>query len=288
MKRTWTRTLAANAGALLGAGTALAAAGAATLVYAHEVEPRWLETRRLTLRLPRLDRPFDGFRIAQFSDLHMEMWRDWDLLARVIDEANAFEPDVVVITGDFVHEDVADVDDALAEALGRLRPREATLAIMGNHDHWCDVRAVRRMVARAGLRELRNSVCTIHRDGAALHFAGLDSFAEALARFDDVLRCLPAEGAAILLVHEPDFAFVAGPTHRFDLQLSGHSHGGQVRVPILMDMVLPRFAHHFVLGLDTVRGMKVYTNRGLGMSGVKLRFNCRPELTLFTLRSGQP
>src|SRR5690606_14589189 len=112
--------------------------------------------------------------------------------------------------------------------------------------------------------DITNSTHTLRRDGASLHIAGVDSVVEMRARLDVVLDALPDDGAAILLAHEPDFAFVSGSSGRFDLQLSGHSHGGQVRVPVLYDLVLPPLARHFVMGHYAGNGMQVYVNRGLG------------------------
>jgi uncharacterized protein len=273
---------------VVAAGSALAAVGAGAMAYARYVEPNWLEVTDVELTLPRLAPSFDGYRIAQFSDLHMETWRNWTTLAEVIARANASDPDLVVITGDFVDEHAGAIADRLTEALSQLSARDGVVAIMGNHDYWGDADQVRRMLKKAVVRDLSNDVMTLRRGNERLHIAGLDSYMQMKARFDRVLECLPDDGAAaILLAHEPDFAYLSAPTGRFDLQLSGHSHGGQVRVPGLMQMVLPPFARRFIAGLRRVKGMYVYTNRGLGMSGVNMRFNCRPELTVFTLRAAE-
>ena len=100
-----------------------------------------------------------------------------------------------------------------------------------------------------------------------------------------MLRTLPERGAAILLAHEPDFADVSAATGRFDLQLSGHSHGGQVRVPLLKSLALPPFSHRYSSGLYEVGSMIHYTTRGLGFVNMRLRFFCRPEIAVFTLHS---
>ncbi len=99
-----------------------------------------------------------------------------------------------------------------------------------------------------------------------------------------MLKKLPEKRAAILLAHEPDFADVSAATGRFDLQLSGHSHGGQVRVPLIKSLALPPFSHRYTSGLYKVDGMPLYTNRGLG-AHPRFRFLCRPEITILTLRS---
>lgn len=272
----------AGATALAAGATAL---GAGLLAYARLVEPNRLDVHPLALTLKRLAPEFDGYRIAQFSDLHMEVWQNWAMLDQVIEASNAFEPDLIAITGDFVDTDAAPVADRLSSALRRLKPRDATVAVVGNHDYWSDVKEVRRLIQRAGIHELNNDVYTVRRGDASLHVGGVASMLEARARLDLVLKCLPDDSEAILLAHEPDFMYVSASTRRFDLQLSGHSHGGQVRVPVLMDAVLPKFGRKLVAGLAKKHGMYVYTNRGLGMSGMQMRFNCPPELTLFTLHA---
>ncbi len=272
--------------ALAAGATAL---GAGLLAYARLVEPNRLDIHPVELTLKRLSPAFDGFRVAQFSDLHMESWQNWSMLEQVIDAVNTFAPDIIAITGDFVDEDVNPVEGQLTAALSHLKPREATLAVVGNHDYWAEVKDVRRMIHRSGIIELNNDVYTVRRGAESLHFGGVASMLEAQARLDLVLECLPDDdSAAILLAHEPDFAYISAPTRRFDLQLSGHSHGGQVRIPVLMNVMLPKFGRKLVAGLEKKRGMNVYTNRGLGMTGHQVRFNCLPELTLFTLCAPEP
>jgi len=159
------------------------------------------------------------------------------------------------------------------------------VAVLGNHDYLTGVELVRRCIREAGITELVNSVLTLRRGDASLHVAGIDDVMEGRSRLDLVLHDLPDSGAAILLAHEPDFADVSAATGRFDLQLSGHSHGGQVRVPFLMLLALPPFSQRYTSGLYEVGGMIQYTNRGLGFVNLRLRFLCRPEITVLTLRS---
>jgi uncharacterized protein len=144
---------------------------------------------------------------------------------------------------------------------------------------------VRRCIHEGGVTELINGVRSVRRGNAALHVAGIDDVMEGRSRLDLVLRELPESGAAILLAHEPDFADVSAATGRFDLQLSGHSHGGQIGVPLLRRLVLPPFSQRYTSGLHEVGGMSVYTNRGIGFVHLRARFLCRPEITVLTLRS---
>jgi len=266
------------------AGAALACAGG--LLYAREVEPRRLEVVRMGLTLPRLAAAFDGYRVVQIGDLHLDEWAKPARLDRIAEMVNAESPDLIVITGDFASYSARRLDTGrLVGALRRLSAPDGVLAILGNHDYLTDVKLIRRCIHEAGLTELLNEVVTLGRGGSGLHVAGIDDVMEGRSRLDLVLRDLPATGAAVLLAHEPDFADVAAATGRFDLQLSGHSHGGQVRIPLLGRAMLPPFSQRYTRGLHRVGGMLLYVNRGLGTVHARLRFGCRPEITALTLRA---
>jgi uncharacterized protein len=241
------------------------------LLYAREVETRRVEVRPVTLTLPRLAPEFDG-------------WSKPERLHRLVEEVNEQRPDLIAITGDFASYSAKEFDEErLIEALRALRARDGSVAILGNHDYLTDVKLVRRCIREGGVTELINGVRTLRRGEAALHVAGIDDVMEGRSRLDLVFRDLPEEGAAILLSHEPDFADVSAASGRFDLQLSGHSHGGQVAVPFFRRLVLPPFSQRYTRGLYDVRGMIQYTNRGIGFVHARLRFLCRPEITVFTL-----
>ncbi len=260
--------------------------------YGFLVEPFWLETVHVELTLPRLPRSFSGLRLLQLSDIHLGGWMDMARLEQLVAQSLAARPDVIVITGDLIygrpwdHVSVADTAAGMAAALRPLAKACPVFAVMGNHDHWVDVVPVRQAVADAGIRELINTVHTFERDGEYLHICGLDDLWELKTRLEGVLDVLPPEGAAILLIHEPDFARSSAPTGRFDLQLSGHTHGGQIVLPFIGAPVRPYLGSRYpASGLCQVNDMYLYTNRGAGMGGIPIRFNCRPEITLFTLRS---
>jgi uncharacterized protein len=256
------------------------------LVYAREYETRRVEVNALALVLPRLATEFDGYRIVQIGDLHLDDWTKPRSLEGIVGTVNDQSPDLIVITGDFASYSHRRLDEErLTGALSRLRAREGSLAILGNHDYLVDAELVRRCIREAGITELANDVRTIRRGGGALHVAGVDDVMEGRSRLDLVLERLPEGGAAILLAHEPDFADVSAATRRFDLQLSGHSHGGQVRLPLLTRLALPPLSQRYTRGLYRVGDMFQYTNRGIGFVNLRVRFRCRPEITVLTLRS---
>lgn len=277
-RRTFLKTALASA-----VGTSLLGVGGVT--YAFQVEPGWVEVRPVRLALPRLAPEFHGLRIVQVSDVHLDDWMDRDYLARAIELVNQQEPDLVALTGDYVLYEPGRFAPELVAAFRALTPREVVLAILGNHDYWTDQRVIRQVLRESGAVELSNAVYTLRRGPAVLHIAGVDDVWERHDRLDLVLEQLPAEGAAILLAHEPDFADESAATGRFDLQLSGHSHGGQVRLPLLGSPVTPYLGRKYVTGRYQVGGMIQYTNRGLGLIPPRVRLNCRPEITVFTLES---
>ncbi len=258
------------------------------LVYARKVEPEDVEVVSVSLVLPRLDARFDGYRIAQISDLHADGWMTPGRVLGLVNLVNAEEPDLVAITGDFAtysrFRSLIRHASRLVAPLRRLRAPDGVVAVLGNHDHKTKAHTVRRVLAASGVVELHNTVLTLRRHGAALHLCGVDDVKEGAPGLSRVLERLPERGAAVLLAHEPDFADESAAAGRFDLQLSGHSHGGQIGLPVLRSLFLPKLSRKYPSGLYCVGGMSLYTNRGLG-AHPRLRFNCRPEITVFTLRS---
>ncbi len=271
----------------------LAAIGAASLgglLYARRVEPERVVVERVSLTLPHVAPAFDGYRILQVSDVHLDGWMTPERLRGIVELANKQRPDLTVVTGDFVTRSpfysTAHLAPLLVGPLAELRAPDGVLAVLGNHDHRAGAKAVRRALRAAGIVELDNRARTLRRgDGGVLHIAGVDSSYTSQDRLDLVLEGLPDEGCALLLAHEPDFADESAATGRFDLQLSGHSHGGQVRPPFLGPLLLPKLGRRYPAGLYEVGGMRLYTNRGVGVTLSRLRANCPPEITVLTLRS---
>jgi predicted MPP superfamily phosphohydrolase len=167
-------------------------------------------------------------------------------------------------------------------------------AVPGNHDYWTDIDQVAAELGAAGLTLLRNESRRLEAaDGAdaALWLVGLDDVMERHHDLEAALAGVPVDEPVLLLVHEPDFADEAARApHHLVLQLSGHSHGGQVNLPILGRPVLPWLGRKYPAGLRSVTGsgLQVYTNRGIGLIAPPLRFNCRPEVTLLTLVDSAP
>lgn len=259
--------------------------GAGALGYARRVEPEWVEVTQRTLHLPRLDPAFDGFRLAHISDIHMDGWMDAHRLSGLVIQVNALQPDLVAITGDLVTRSHHDHYAELVQGLEGLRAVYGVLAVLGNHDYYSGPGKVRQALKTAGVRELPNQVWTLQSGKSKLNFAGIDCAYFGYDRPKRVLEQLPHDGAAILLAHEPDTADANAATGRFDVQLSGHSHGGQVVLPLIGAPILPRLAQKYPFSYYRVEKLHLLVNRGLGMVHLPIRFNARPEISVLTLQA---
>lgn len=247
-----------------------------------------IEVTRLTLPISSLPPAFDGYKIAQISDFHMGTWMNRDRLAHVVALVNQQAADLIAITGDFVSYEVDAPLREMAAPLQQLAAPDGVFAVLGNHDYYTGEQdKVRAALRSFGIVELRNDLHTIRRGNAALTLAGVDDCYDGMDDLDQLTARLACNGRPpgpiILLAHEPDLAERAAAAGLFALQLSGHSHGGQVILPGLGMLYLPRLARKYPRGLYHLNGMMLYTNRGLGTSHLQIRVNCPPEITVFTL-----
>src|SRR6266851_2527032 len=243
------------------------------------------------IRMPRLPQAFDGFRIVQLSDFHYDPFFDDSIIQSAVAKTNELKPDLVVLTGDYVtqHKLYGRRQSAhVAEPCGRLlqgiRSRLGTFAVLGNHDVMTDPNFVTATLGSNGVRVLRNVSVPFERERTRIWLAGVDDVLEKHNDLDQTLKNIPSGESTIVLVHEPDYADVVS-RRQVDLQLSGHSHGGQVRLPFIGAPYLPPLARKYPWALRKVRNLLLYTNRGLGTIGVPLRLNCPPEITVVTLRT---
>lgn len=257
------------------------------LLYAHLIEPNWIDIHQVRLKLPNITSEFNGYRIVQISDIHVDKRTKKQYLNRIFSLVNRQEPDLIAMTGDFITRNQIKFLPKLEATLGQLSNQHKTVAVLGNHDYWAGANKIAEVLEKNNILNLDNKVYTVKLNNAMLHIAGVDDIWVGKNRLDLVLQQLPSEGAAILLAHEPDFADKTAATNRFDLQLSGHSHAGQIRLPFLRPPALPGLGRKYYDGLYKVGEMLQYTNRGIGMTGLHLRFSSRPEITVFTLESGK-
>jgi len=257
----------------------LALAGAA--VPAAAQDERTQEERPVFV-LPGLDPAHDGLRVAQLSDLHVGPRTPVERLRDAIDRANAFEPDLVVLTGDYLSRERSGVG-LVREQLGGLRA--PTVAVLGNHDHWVDPRGAARALAGHGYAVLRNQNTSLTLRGAPFTVVGIDDLMSGQARVADALRGASRDGSRIALAHGPKTAEQLQRAGERILCLSGHTHGGQIRIPLLTAFMLRTVAHEpYDRGLFRLGPVQLYVNRGVGNSVMRLRINSAPEVTLATLR----
>lgn len=260
--------------------------GLATAGYALLVEPFWIETTEIALPIRNLAPEFEGYRLVHISDIHADSFMTADELHGIVERVNALTPDMIAITGDYVTNSAFGVPAFLSDALKRLHASDGVFGIMGNHDYYGDRADSVNILDESNICDLNNTLYTLRRGAACLHLAGLDSVIYQNARLDLVRDQLPPDDApVILLAHEPDVADFVAAHDRFAVQLSGHTHGGQIRFPMVGMVWWPFFGQHYEKGLYKVRDMWLYVNRGLGRVGLPIRFNCRPEITVITLHN---
>jgi uncharacterized protein len=268
-----------------GLGIAAGIPGAAEVGYATRIEPRHVVMEERPIRLPRLPTAFEGFRIALFSDLHLYPFTPLQVVEDAVRLANSFQPDLVILAGDFVWLYVDAAFD-LVPVLSRLNPARGTFAVLGNHDHLKGPEIVAKALAEAGVQLLRNRGMTIQLGRDSIYLAGIDSVWTGQPSPVAAFKNYRGNLASIVTVHEPDFIRYIAPRFPVDLQLSGHSHGGQVRLPIVGALILPPWGEIYDMGLYQVGNAQLYTTRGIGTIGVNARFNCPPEVTAITLYAG--
>jgi hypothetical protein len=242
-----------------------------------------IETTQLSIPLPFLDPIFNGYRLAQISDIHLGTMVKEQHLEEIVDLVNRLEPDTIAITGDFVSRTPEKFAQVLTTALSKLKAKDFKIAVLGNHDHWTSADSIRTVLTNSSFLELRNTVLPLRRSLKTLYLAGVDDFLVDQDRIEKVLELIPEQSPAILLAHEPDFADISANSRRFGLQISGHTHGGQIQVPILSRFLLPPHGRKYPKGLYQINGMTLYTNRGLGTSWLQIRYRCPPEISVYNL-----
>jgi hypothetical protein len=244
-----------------------------------------IDLNQVELEFDNLPPDFDGYRILQISDPHLDALED--LGPSIANLVKHSRPNLCVLTGDYryrVHGSFDKVRGAFATVFAAINAPDGILAILGNHD---SVQMV-PMFEELGAHILANQTISLSRNQSTIHITGVD---DAYYYFtDDAASALTRapDGFRIALVHSPELAHQASRA-KIDLYLTGHTHGGQVCLPGGYPIVTHSRAHkRFASGHWALGEMKGYTSRGAGVSGLPVRFNCRGEVTVFTLRASQP
>ncbi|NJP07106.1 MAG: metallophosphoesterase [Chloroflexaceae bacterium] len=254
---------------------------AAALVYARFVEPRRPVLERRTLCFRDLPAGLDGLRIGQLTDLHLGFPYGYENTRWAVERMVAEQPDLLVFTGDMVAR-----RRCIPDLAGLLRPLQARLgmySVPGNHDIWEGAGAVRDQLALVDITTLLNRRQHVLWDDGELWIAGIDDMCYGQPDLEAAVVGIPEAAFTLLLAHAPDIA-PQSAEYRVDLQLSGHTHGGQVDIPLIGPLTLPYHGLAYARGWFAIDQMQLYVSRGLG--GLPMRLNCPPEATILTLRRG--
>ncbi len=268
----------------LGLGFGVSASGALGFGYTRYGEPNWLDVEHVAVLIHNLPSALEGLTIAHLSDFHLSPEVQPEHVAQAVALANAQKPDLVALTGDFVTYGLEYIEP-VAEIVSDLRAPLGVFAVLGDHDYWTGApRQIMAALGKYNIRTFRNENQRVTVGTESFWLVGVDDVWEEHNNLPEAFRGVPESSMKIALVHEPD---IADEVARYGaaLQLSGHSHGGQVRLPFVGAPVLPRLGRRYPIGLQHVpdSATQVYTTRGVGLVAPAYRFNCRPEVTLLRL-----
>ncbi len=240
-----------------------------------------LNTYRIPV--PNLPEAFKGFQIAHLTDLHYGFLVPLEIFKTVIKRTNNLHSDLIVCTGDYVHErNNINQIDKIWPILSKLKAGNGVFSVLGNHDHWADTERSLYWAERAG-QNIRGKVTFIENNGKRLWFAGGGDLLEDHFSLDKLLKNIPDDDCRIVLAHNPDSADTSYSS-RVDLIISGHTHGGQVNIPFIGPPVLPVRNKNYSSGIKrSERNTLVFISKGIGWTILPVRFNCFPEIAVLEL-----
>lgn len=272
----------------------LAAASVLLLIYAYFVEPRITLVNKYTLKVPHWSRELNGFKVVAISDIHGgSNTMDEDRLRYVASLANAQEPDVIVLLGDYVSQSEkhsAGHDQNLrmpmpviADNLKGFSAKYGVFAVTGNHDWWYDEKQVRAELERVGIRVLENEAVAIEANGKKVWLLGIEDFwKQYKVDIDKALAGIEPKENIIAITHNPD-SFDHTPD-TLSILLAGHTHGGQVYLPFIGPPI-PVAKKEYTFGHIVHGGRQMFVTKGVGTSGPGVRFCAVPEILVLTLES---
>lgn len=264
------------------AGIAVLGAGAASAVVYPFLEAKWCRVVPQTIVLPNLPEAFRGTRIALMADIHHGPFVPLAYVRHVVSLANALNPDITLLAGDYVHGHHSYIAPGINE-LGKLKAKLGRFAVRGNHDNRAYTPNSTSALADAGLPDLNNTGVWLERGGSRLRICGVGDLWTDHQSLSSALGDSTEHDAVILLSHNPDFAEIIRD-RRVGLVLSGHTHGGQIVVPGLGAPIVPsRYGQKYLCGLVRAPVCQVFITRGVGTVTPPARFLCRPEVVLITL-----
>ncbi len=247
-----------------------------------------IEIVEIDIELDNLGWNFNNYRILNLTDIHLGQWINPEYLDELIDYVNTFNVDLVTLTGDYFSYNLHDYDKSLEESFKKLTAKDGKFGVLGNHDHWMSAERIRNIFHAADIVDLSNDVHVLKKGDDRMNLCGVDSCTVCADNLDNVIAKMEKNIPSILLAHEPDFAKQSSQTGLFDLQISGHSHGGQ--------FIIPKFettpfrgpnSTRYPVGLYKVGNMTQYTSKGLGTNSFRIRVNCKPEITIISLKTNK-
>jgi len=255
-------------------------------IWAAGIEPNLLSTTHKELNLPNWPKALDGFRLAQLTDIHYRPGKDDALIAKIHLALEQEKPDLITLTGDFVIDDPSSLPELFRELKGLSAP-QGIIASPGNHDRWhCSTYQLRKEIEGIGASYLQNQSTKLHIKGENIFINGLDSIWGGRPNTAKAWKGHQKNEAVISLVHEPDPFDDLHREQAIDLQLSGHTHGGQCRVPLIgYAPISVKYGRKFTYGHFQKGRSQLFVGRGIGTVGFRVRFACSPELVILTLRS---
>lgn len=257
--------------------------------YATLIEPARLTVHRAEIEVPRWPKALSGAKVALLSDLHIGS-PSWDLprLRELVQRVNAEQPEIVLLAGDYLINDIIGghfvAIEPIADELAKLHAPWGVVAVLGNHDWWNDGAHVRSVLQQRGIRVLDDEALRIDARGSSFVVLGLADIEVRRRTPQQELALAPAGAPLLVLVHEPDV--FAKLDERASLTLAGHTHGGQVCLPLLGRLIVPSaFGQRYAAGEIVENGRHLFVTTGLGTSILPVRFGVVPEIALLSLRA---
>lgn len=264
----------------LAVGTAIPLLSA---VDAFTVEPHWFEVNRHEISIPNLPAELAGLTISHITDIHIGEHTTYEQAREIVRLSNAQNPDLVVMTGDYITKSTTQLDP-LIELFRDLKSKHGIFAVLGNHDYASNTARMKSLAKSADIELMGNEHRVLKIKGKKLCIAGVEDLWTKRTCLKTAMQNAPKNTPKILLCHNPDFAESMPRDLEIDLMISGHTHGGQVKIPFIGPVVLPINHKKYAEGLVQGPACKVFISRGLGMVGYPVRFNCKPEIPLLTIK----
>ncbi|MEK7773008.1 MAG: metallophosphoesterase [Deltaproteobacteria bacterium] len=247
-------------------------------------EPERIQVEEVKVEVRGLAPEFDSFTICQITDIHHSPFVGLDYIRRVVETANGLKAGLIALTGDYI-DDGRKYMAPVIKCLTGLKARHGVVSVLGNHDHFIGKGYSADVIKSHGIPLLENSNVIIEEGRGAVCIGGVKDYWEDAPDCGAAFRGVDGSIPRILLCHHPDYCEYLPRDERIDLVLSGHTHGGQVRLPFSIAPVLPSdFGQKYSGGLVRLKGAaQVYVSRGIGVVTIPVRINCPPELTVIRL-----